>query len=122
MQHGSGAFCTVDLRQEPSAQSFFRAISPEANLTLSIEKDEGDKYHHHHHGGGPSSSSSFRFDVGGCIGQPLGHYEFFDADALLGNLSANASAFQYRNHTTAPNATTASSTTKHTTPHQPHKH
>ena len=80
-----GAFCTVDLRQEPSARSYFRALAPEANLTLLVDGADGSS-----------------FDVGGCAGMPSGHFEFFDADALLPNLTANASAFQYANHSTSP--------------------
>lgn len=80
-----GAFCTIDLRHLVSSSSFFRALSAEARMTLS-EAPDGAPHH---------------FDIGGCAGQPDGHYEFFDADALLPTLHANASAFQYRNHSTA---------------------
>ena len=62
-----GAFCTIDLRHLVSSSSFFRALSAEARMTLSEAPD-----------GAPH-----RFDIGGCAGQPDGHYEFFDADALF---------------------------------------
>lgn len=81
-----GAFCTVDMRQEKSDRSYFRALAPEANLSLSIAGADDEPW---------------KFDVGGCAGQPSGHFEFFDADVLLPNLTANASAFQYTNHTTS---------------------
>ena len=47
-----GYFCTIDLRR--GDRSFFRALAPEANVTLN---------------GQP-------FDIGGCRGQPDNHYEF----------------------------------------------
>ena len=86
------AWCTVDLRQIPAELSFFRAITPEANLTLTAAS-------------GAKRGPPHRFDVGKCDGQPHGHFEMFDADLRLPNLTANASSFQLRNYSTAPPAT-----------------
>jgi hypothetical protein len=41
-----GGLCTVELRHLVSAQTFFRAMSPEANVTLN----------------------GSRYDIGGCLG------------------------------------------------------
>ena len=60
-----------------SDQTFFRAISPEANITLN---------------GHP-------FDIGGCDGQPSKQMEFWTPDDWKANLTANASAFQFKNYT-----------------------
>jgi hypothetical protein len=82
-----GAFCTIDLRQVPAGLSFFRATSPEANLTLSI-----------------ANAPAQGFNVGGCAGQQPGHFEFFD-DSWRANLTADPAAFQLRNYSTsAPSA------------------
>lgn len=83
----AGAFCTIDLMHLKTTRSYFRAITVEANLTL-----------------GTADAASHGFSVGGCVGQPDNHYEFFDADAWQANLTANASHFQMRNHSTAPPA------------------
>ena len=93
------AFCTVDLRQIPSGRSYFRALAPEANISLSSD-----------------GGAAHPFDVGKCDGQPTGHFEFFDADLLLSNLTANASAFRYRNHSTSAPAAPFPWTPRHGAP------
>ena len=45
-----GYFCTTDLRR--GDRSFFRALAPEANVTLNGQ----------------------RYNIGGCRGQPENHY------------------------------------------------
>ena len=70
-----GALCTTEYKNLVSEQTYFRAISPEANVTLN---------------GHP-------FDVGGCEGQPDRTMEFWTPDDWRANLTANASAFQFRN-------------------------
>ena len=59
-----GGLCTVDLRHLLTRQTFFRAISPEANVTLN----------------------GSRYDIGGCVGQDPLHYELFNPDVVLVNL------------------------------------
>jgi len=68
-----GYFCTTDLRR--GDRSFFRALSPEANLTINGQ----------------------RFNVGGCLGQPENHYEFWYAERWP--LAKDPDAFVYRNYT-----------------------
>ena len=68
-----GYFCTTDLRR--GDRSFFRALAPEANLTINGQ----------------------RFNVGGCRGQPENHYEFWYAGRWP--LSKDPAAFAYRNYT-----------------------
>ena len=68
-----GYFCTTDLRR--GDRSFFRALAPEANLTINGQ----------------------RFDIGGCRGQPENHYEFWYAARWP--LSKDPAAFAYRNYT-----------------------
>ena len=58
---------------------------PEANFSLSA----------------PSMGHPRAFDIGKCNGQPDGHFEMFDADVMLPNMSADATAFQLRNFSTA---------------------
>ena len=70
-----GALCTTEYKNLVSEQTFFRAISPEANITLN----------------------GHAFDVGGCEGQPPLTMEFWTPDDWKANLTANASAFQFRN-------------------------
>ena len=67
-----GYFCTTDLRR--GDRSFFRALSPEANLTLN-----GKGY-----------------SVGGCLGQPDNRYEFWYAERWP--LAKDPDAFAYRNY------------------------
>ena len=67
-----GYFCTTDLRR--SDRSFFRALAPEANVTLN---------------GQP-------FNIGGCLGQPDNRYEFWYAERWP--LSKDPAAFVYRNY------------------------
>ena len=68
-----GYFCTVDLRRDD--RSFFRALAPEANITLNGQ----------------------RYNVGGCRGQPENHYEFWYAERWP--LAKDPDAFVYRNYT-----------------------
>ena len=68
-----GYFCTTDLRR--GDRSFFRALAPEANLTIN---------------GQP-------FNIGGCLGQPDNHYEFWYAGRWP--LAKDPAAFAYRNYT-----------------------
>ena len=68
-----GYFCTTDLRR--GDRSFFRALSPEANLTINGQ----------------------RYNIGGCRGQPENHYEFWYAERWP--LSKDPDAFVYRNYT-----------------------
>ena len=70
-----GALCTTEYKNLVSEQTYFRAISPEANVTLN----------------------GLPFDVGGCKGQPALTMEFWTPDDWRANLTANASAFQFRN-------------------------
>lgn len=72
-----GGLCTVELRHLVSAQTFFRALSPEANVTLN----------------------GSRFDVGGCLGQDSQHYEFFNRDTILPALKADPKSFRLLNIT-----------------------
>ena len=67
-----GYFCTTDLRR--GDRSFFRALAPEANVTLN---------------GQP-------FNIGGCLGQPENRYEFWYAERWP--LSKDPAAFAYRNY------------------------
>ena len=67
-----GYFCTTDLKR--GDRSFFRALSPEANVTLN---------------GQP-------FNIGGCRGQPENHYECWYAERWP--LSKDPDAFAYRNY------------------------
>ena len=67
-----GYFCTTDLRR--GDRSFFRALAPEANLTINGQ----------------------RYNVGGCRGQPENHYEFWYAARWP--LSKDPAAFAYRNY------------------------
>ena len=67
-----GYFCTTDLRR--GDRSFFRALAPEGNVTLN---------------GQP-------FNIGGCLGQPDNHYEFWYAEHWP--LSKDPAAFVYRNY------------------------
>ena len=64
-----GLWCTVDLRQVPADQTYFRGLMPEANFSLSA----------------PSTGHPRAFDIGKCNGQPDGHFEMFDADVMLPN-------------------------------------
>ena len=80
----AGAFCTVDFRHLPAAFSYLRGLSAEANVSFG------------------AAGASHLFDVGGCVGQPDGHYEFFNSDAWQANLTANTSSFQMVNYSTAP--------------------
>lgn len=73
-----GAFCTVEYKHLRSLQTFFRSVSPEANLTLS---------------GSP-------FDVGGCLGVGDEHHEFWTPDVYLPLLIADSKAFQFKSFTT----------------------
>eukprot|EP00756_Hemistasia_phaeocysticola_P051771 Hpha_TRINITY_DN26949_c0_g1::TRINITY_DN26949_c0_g1_i1::g.24849::m.24849 len=75
-----GAFCTIGFRHLRSRQTFFRGISPEANITLSKRP----------------------FDIGGCLGQPETHMEFWDPDLYLTQLKRNPAALAYVNYTIAP--------------------
>ena len=75
----AGAFCTVEYRHMITGQTFFRGLSPEANITLS----------------------GAAFDVGACVGQQAGHFEFFDRDAILPSLAVDPAAFRLVNYTTA---------------------
>eukprot|EP01062_Namystynia_karyoxenos_P010762 TRINITY_DN13830_c0_g1_i2.p1 TRINITY_DN13830_c0_g1~~TRINITY_DN13830_c0_g1_i2.p1 ORF type:complete len:583 (+),score=65.77 TRINITY_DN13830_c0_g1_i2:85-1749(+) len=75
-----GAWCTVEYRNLISRQVFFRALAPEANLTLN----------------------GTALDVGGCVGQPAGHAEFWSPDLWQAGLAANPDAMQYRAHRTSP--------------------
>ena len=67
-----GYFCTTDLRR--GDRSFFRALAPEANVTLNGQ----------------------RYNIGGCRGQPENHYEFWYAERWP--LAKDPAAFAYRNH------------------------
>jgi hypothetical protein len=67
-----GYFCTTDLRR--GDRSFFRALAPEANVTLN---------------GQP-------FNIGGCLGQPENRYEFWYAERWP--LAKDPDAFVYRNY------------------------
>ena len=58
-----GALCTTEYKNLVSEQTFFRAISPEANITLS----------------------GLPFDVGGCAGQPAKTMEFWTPDDWKAN-------------------------------------
>ena len=71
-----GALCTTEYKNLVSEQTFFRAISPEANITLNG------------HG----------FDVGGCDGQPNKTMEFWTPDDWKANLTASPTAFQFHNY------------------------
>ena len=68
-----GYFCTTDLRR--GDRSFFRALAPEANLTINGQ----------------------RYNIGGCLGQPDNRYEFWYAERWP--LSKDPAAFAYRNYT-----------------------
>jgi hypothetical protein len=90
-----GAFCTIDLRGAPgyTHQTFLRALSPEANMSLLVR-------------GGLFIGRRTVFAVGGCDGTPLLHgtryaQAAFLNPAWLANLTANASAFQYLGHSTS---------------------
>ena len=72
-----GGLCTVELRHLLSSQTFFRALSPEANVTLN----------------------GSRYDIGGCLGQDPAHYEFYDSDTILPSLKANPKSFRLLNVT-----------------------
>ena len=75
----NGAFCTIEYRHIIAQKTFFRGISPEANITLN----------------------GFPFDIGGCEGPSSDQFEFWNPDLLLANLTSNANAFQFKNYTTA---------------------
>ena len=79
----AGAFCTVDLRHLVSPFTYFRAMAPEANATLN-----GTGY-----------------EIGGCVVNPgagtSGRPEF-SSPSYRANLTANASSFQYKNHSAGP--------------------
>ena len=72
-----GGLCTVELRHLLSSQTFFRALSPEANVTLN----------------------GSRYDIGGCLGQDPAHYEFYDSDTIQPSLKANPKSFRLLNVT-----------------------
>ena len=78
--NNAGAFCTVEFRHEITGVTYFRGLSPEANLTLASQ----------------------RFDVGSCLGQPDGHYEFWDPNLFASKLTADVTAFQFANYTVLP--------------------
>ena len=79
-QISGGAFCTVEYQLLLSQTTFFRGLSPESNLTL-----DGRAY-----------------NVGGCQGVGPDHFEFWNPEVYLGNLSADANAFQYISHAVSP--------------------
>jgi hypothetical protein len=79
-QISGGAFCTIEYQLLLKSTTFFRGLSPESNLTL-----DGRPY-----------------NVGGCQGVGQDHFEFWNPDVYLKNLSSDASAFQYISHTLAP--------------------
>ena len=74
VDRASGAFCTTELINVASGQTYFRALSAEGNITLN----------------------GTRFNIGGCLGQPDGHDEFFSSEF---NLSVDPSALRYVSHT-----------------------
>jgi hypothetical protein len=72
----SPCFGTVEYLLVPSRRTFFRALSPEATATINGSV----------------------FNIGGCGGQPGGHFEFWQPDVM--NLSSTY-GFQFSNYSTS---------------------
>lgn len=71
------AFCTIEyLRLTPIPYTFLRALAPEGNVTLN--------------------SSSF--NIGGCLGVPDGHAEFWNPELYLDSLKPDPESFTFKSY------------------------
>lgn len=78
VDNATGAWCTVEYRHLVSGMTFLRALAPEANLTLS----------------------GMPLNVGGCLGQPADHPEFWTPETWASKLTADPAAMRFKNFTT----------------------
>lgn len=74
----SPALCTIEYqRLTPIPFTYLRALSPEGNLTLN----------------------NTPFNLGGCLGVPVGHAEFWNPEGYLNSLKPDPEAFSFASFT-----------------------